>query len=138
MNIGEAAKASGVSAKMIRHYEEIELIPHVQRSENGYRTYAEEDIHTLSFIRRARRLGFSIAQIRDLLRLWQDKGRASHEVKVIAEGHIAELAARIEELEAMRGALEHLTRACQGNDRPDCPIIDDLAGTLKGGSSLDE
>ncbi len=138
MNIGEAAKASGVSAKMIRHYEEIGLIPNVRRSENGYRIYGNDEVHTLSFIRRARRLGFSMAQIGDLVRLWQDKGRASHEVKAIAEGHISELAARIEELEAMRRALVHLTRACQGNDRPDCPIIDDLAGLSSGPASLDE
>lgn len=128
MNIGEAATASGVSAKMIRYYEEIGLMPAARRSDNGYRTYSTGDVHTLGFIRRARKLGFPIAQIRHLVRLWQDKSRASHEVKAIADGHILELTDRIEELEAMRRALEHLTLACQGNDRPDCPILDDLAG----------
>lgn len=129
MNIGEAARASGVSAKMIRYYEEIGLIPEARRSGNGYRVYRMEDVHTLGFIRRARKLGFSVAQIEQLVRLWQDKGRASVEVKAIAEGHITELTARIEELEAMRRTLEHLTHACHGNERPDCPILDDLAGT---------
>jgi MerR family transcriptional regulator, copper efflux regulator len=138
MNIGAAARASGVSAKMIRYYEEIGLMPPVRRSGNGYRVYSVEDVHTLGFIHRARKLGFPVARIGQLLRLWQDKSRASQEVKAIAEMHIAELTTRIEELEAMRRTLEHLSHACQGNDRPDCPILDDLAGTGALAASLDE
>ncbi len=128
MNIGEAAKASGVSSKMIRYYEETGLIPAAKRSGNGYRSYGAEDVHTLRFIHRARRLGFSLARIGQLVRLWQDDSRASHEVKAIAEEHIAELTAKIGELDAMRRTLRHLTDACHGNERPNCPILDDLAG----------
>lgn len=128
MNIGEAAAASGVSAKMIRYYESIGLIPAARRSANGYRTYAPAEVHTLRFIRRARSLGFPIARIEKLVALWGDKGRASAEVKAIAEEHAAELRARVAELQAMTRTLEHLAAACHGNDRPDCPILDDLAG----------
>jgi MerR family transcriptional regulator, copper efflux regulator len=128
MNIGDAAKASGVSAKMIRYYETIGLLPDVRRSGNGYRVYSMKEVHTLGFIRRARKLGFSVPQIEQLLRLWQDKSRASVEVKSIAERHVAELSGRIEELEAMRRTLEQLACACRGDARPDCPILDDLAG----------
>jgi len=127
MNIGEAAEASGVSAKMIRYYESIGLIPAAPRGENGYRVHSVNDVHTLAFIRRARHLGFSVAQIEKLVRLWQDKSRASAEVKAIAEAHIAELEHRIAELRAMSRTLGHLVNACHGDERPDCPIIEDLA-----------
>ena len=128
MNIGEASEASGVSAKMIRYYESIGLIPPAQRSGNSYRVYREADAHTLRFIRRALLLGFPVAQIAELLRLWQYKGRASAEVKAIAEGHVAELEEKIAELQAMTRTLAHLAHCCHGDDRPDCPILDDLAG----------
>ncbi|MBM9593417.1 Cu(I)-responsive transcriptional regulator [Roseitranquillus sediminis] len=127
MNIGQASKASGVTQKMIRYYESIGLIKDVERSENGYRTYAPNDIHTLAFIRRARHLGFSIEQIQALMALWRDEARSSAEVKAIAKIHIAELQAKIEELAAMQRTLEHLVACCAGDDRPDCPIIDDLS-----------
>jgi Cu(I)-responsive transcriptional regulator len=127
MNIGEASKASGVNNKMIRYYESIGLLDDVGRSANGYRTYTPNDIHTLAFIRRARHLGFSIEQIQALMALWRDKARSSAEVKAIAKGHIAELQAKIEELASMRRTLEHLVACCAGDDRPDCPIIDDLS-----------
>ena len=127
MNIGDAARASGVNQKMIRYYESIGLIGGVARSANGYRTYAESDIHTLAFVRRARRLGFSIEQIQALMTLWRDKNRSSAEVKAIARGHIDELQAKIEELAEMRRTLEHLVSSCAGDDRPDCPILDGLS-----------
>ena len=127
MNIGEASKASGVTSKMIRYYESIGLIEDVGRSANGYRTYTANDVHTLAFIRRARHLGFSIEQIQALMTLWRDKARSSAEVKAIAQGHIAELQAKIEELASMQRTLEHLVSCCAGDDRPDCPIIDDLS-----------
>lgn len=127
MNIGEAAAASGVSAKMIRYYESIGLVPSVGRSENGYRVYAPRDVHMLGFIRRARKLGFSMAQIARLVALWQDKSRASAEVKSIAESHITELRDRIEELQSMVQVLDELAQSCHGNHRPDCPILDGLA-----------
>lgn len=128
MNIGEAAAASGVSAKMIRYYERIGLVPAPARSENGYRVYGSRDVHMLGFIRRARKLGFSVAQIERLVALWQDRSRASAEVKTIAEAHIAELETRIAELQSMVRTLGDLARSCHGNDRPDCPILEDLAG----------
>lgn len=127
MNIGEAAGASGVSAKMIRHYESIGLIKASLRSEAGYRTYHEKDLHTLRFIKRGRDLGFSLEQIRDLLSLWQDAGRASGDVKAIAQAHVLDLERRIQELSAMRDTLQHLAAACVGDQRPDCPILQDLA-----------
>jgi Cu(I)-responsive transcriptional regulator len=127
MNIGEASKASGVNSKMIRYYESIGLLNEVGRSANGYRTYTENDVHTLAFIRRARHLGFSIEQIQVLMTLWRDKARSSAEVRAIAQGHIAELQAKIEELASMQRTLEHLVSCCAGDDRPDCPIIDDLS-----------
>jgi MerR family transcriptional regulator, copper efflux regulator len=129
MNIGEAAGASGVSQKMIRYYESIGLLSAVRRSDNGYRVYGESEVHTLAFIRRARHLGFSIEKIQALIALWRDKERSSAEVKAIANAHIDGLLARIEELVAMRRTLEHLVSCCQGDDRPDCPIIEDLSAS---------
>jgi Cu(I)-responsive transcriptional regulator len=127
MNIGEAAEATGVTAKMIRHYEQIGLIPEAGRTAAGYRTYGSKDLSTLSFIRRARDLGFSIAQIRDLLALWQDRARASGDVKRIASGHIEEMKAKMRLLQDMVQTLEHLSAHCQGDQRPDCPILERLA-----------
>lgn len=123
MNIGEASKASGVSAKMIRYYEQSELIPPAPRTESGYRTYAQSDIHRLRFIRRARDLGFSVAEIGDLLSLWNDRSRQSADVKRLAETHIAELEQRIGQLRQMSDALQTLINCCAGDDRPDCPIL---------------
>ncbi len=127
MNIGEAAKATGISAKMIRHYEGVGLFPEAARTDSGYRQYAEKHLHTLRFIRRARDLGFSIEQIRDLLALWQDRKRPSRQVKAFAQAHIQELDQKLHELQAMKATLEHLVHCCKGDDRPDCPIIDGLA-----------
>jgi len=128
MNIGQAASASGVSAKMIRYYESIALIPPGRRSESGYLIYSENDLHALRFVKRGRTLGFSLDQIRDLLSLWQNKERASADVKRIALGHVDELNQRITELTEMRDTLQTLARCCKGNDRPDCPILQSLAG----------
>jgi Cu(I)-responsive transcriptional regulator len=133
MTIGEAARASGVSEKMIRYYESIGLLGPVRRSANGYRVYGPNDVHTLAFIRRARTLGFPIGKIETLMALWRDKGRSSAEVKTIAEWHVAELEARIEELVAMRRTLEHLVHCCAGDARPDCPILDDLSAAAGEG-----
>lgn len=127
VNIGEAAKATGVSAKMIRHYESVELFTPTGRTEAGYRQYAERDLHTLRFIRRARDLGFSIEQIRELLALWQDRKRPSRQVKAFAQAHLQELEQKLRELQAMKASLEHLVHCCHGDDRPECPIIDSLA-----------
>ncbi|HTH96935.1 MAG TPA: Cu(I)-responsive transcriptional regulator [Stellaceae bacterium] len=126
--IGAAAKASGVSAKMIRYYEAIGLLPPAPRSEGGYRHYGPTDLHVLRFIRRARDLGFSLENTAQLLRLWRDRDRSSSEVKALAEAHIAELRAKIDEMSAMMRTLAHLAEHCHGDNRPDCPIIDDLAG----------
>ena len=130
MNIGEAAAASGVTAKMIRHYEAIGLIQQAGRTGAGYRTYGPKDLATLSFIRRSRDLGFSIAQIRDLLALWQDRSRASADVKRIAGEHIEELTAKMHQLQEMVMTLQHLSSHCHGDDRPDCPILERLATGL--------
>lgn len=127
MNIGQAAKASGVSAKMIRHYESLGLFPQAHRTEAGYRQYGEKDLNTLRFIRHSRDLGFSLEQIRELLGLWQDRKRPSRQVKALAQAHIAELEAKLHELQAMKATLEHLVHCCHGDDRPDCPIIDLLS-----------
>lgn len=127
MNIGEAARASGISAKMIRYYEQIGLIEPAVRSEGNYRVYSERDVHSLRFLRRARDLGFSPEQMHELLALWRDQARASGDVKAMALGHIAALEARIAEMQAMVRTLAHLARTCHGDQRPDCPILDDLA-----------
>lgn len=127
MNIGGAAENSGVSAKMIRHYEQIGLIPAARRTGGGYRTYAANDVHTLRFIRQARSLGFSISQIRDLLSLWRNPRRSSSKVKALALAHVAELDARISEMEAMKRVLVHLAAYCHGDERPECPILDGLS-----------
>jgi MerR family copper efflux transcriptional regulator len=127
MNIGQAAKASGVSAKMIRHYEGVGLFPEAARTEAGYRQYTERDINTLRFIRHSRDLGFPIEQIRELLGLWQDRARPSRQVKALAQAHLAGLDAKLKELQAMKVTLENLVQCCHGDERPDCPIIDTLA-----------
>lgn len=127
MNIGQAAAASGITAKMIRYYESIALVPRGRRSDAGYRVYSDDDLHVLRFVKRARTLGFSLEQIRELLSLWQNKARASADVKAIALGHVAELNQRIAELTEMRDTLQTLAGCCQGNDRPDCPILQSLA-----------
>jgi MerR family transcriptional regulator, copper efflux regulator len=127
-NIGEASAATGVSAKMIRHYEGVGLVPKAGRTFAGYRLYAEADLHRLRFIRRARNLGFSMKQIGNLLALWGDQNRASAEVKKLAQAHAAELGEKILEMQAMQRTLLELSRNCRGNARPECPILDDLAG----------
>ena len=127
MNIGQAAAASGITAKMIRYYESIALVPPGRRSDAGYRVYSDDDLHVLRFVKRARTLGFSLEQIRELLSLWHNKARASADVKAIALGHVAELNQRIAELTEMRNTLQTLAGCCQGNDRPDCPILQSLA-----------
>jgi MerR family copper efflux transcriptional regulator len=127
-NIGEAARLSGVSAKMIRHYEAIGLIPPASRTLAGYRIYSDADLHRLRFIKRSRSLGFPVRQIQTLLGLWDDRERASAEVKRLAEAHADELGRRIGEMQAMQRTLLQLARRCHGDDRPDCPILDDLAG----------
>lgn len=127
MNIGEAARLSGVSAKMVRHYESLGLLPQVSRTESGYRQYGPAEVHTLRFIRRARELGFSMPEIAGLLKLWQNRRRASADVKRIAQAHVADLDRRIAEMTSMRRTLETLMHCCQGDERPDCPILDELA-----------
>jgi len=127
MNIGEAAAASAVSAKMIRHYEALGLLPKVPRSESGYRQYDDATLHTLRFIRRARDLGFSIKEIETLLGLWRNRRRASADVKRFALAHVDDLQRRIDEMQSMQRTLAHLAHCCRGDARPDCPILDDLA-----------
>lgn len=127
VHIGEAATLSGVSAKMVRHYEALGLLAPMGRTDSGYRLYNAADVHTLRFIKRARDLGFSMADIGELVGLWNDQQRASAQVKQIAQRHVLALRERIEQLQAMERSLQHLTQCCQGNDRPDCPILDDLA-----------
>ena len=126
LTIGEAAKQSGVTAKMIRHYEAIGLIPQAQRTDGDYRLYAADDLHRLRFIRRARGLGFSIEEIAQLLSLWSNKRRASAKVKALALKHVADLDAKIAELNSIRTTLADLARHCHGDDRPESPILDDL------------
>ena len=127
MNIGQAASASGVSAKMIRHYEQVGLFPQPARTDAGYRQYTEGEVHTLRFIRHARDLGFSIQQIGELVGLWQNRQRPSREVKALAQAHIDELEQKAQELLAMKATLERLVHCCHGDDRPDCPILETLA-----------
>jgi Cu(I)-responsive transcriptional regulator len=129
MDIGQAAHASGVSAKMIRHYEDIGLLKNVPRTASNYRLYGHDLIHVLRFIKRGRTLGFSMEEIRELLSLWQDRRRSSASVKKIAAAHIGELQTKIAELQGMVATLQHLAHCCTGDARPDCPILDDLAGT---------
>ena len=136
MNIGEAAKASGVSAKMIRYYEDIGLVPAAARSESGYRAYAGNDVHRLRFIRRARDLGFSVAEIKELLGLWNDRARQSADVKRLAKSHIAELESRIGKLRAMADSLQELIACCAGDERPDCPILATLEDPGDGDSTV--
>ncbi len=126
LNIGQAAQRAQVSAKMVRHYESLGLLPAVQRTESGYRQYTEQQVHTLRFIKRARDLGFGMAEIAELLTLWQNKRRPSSHVKRIAAVHVADLDQRIAELTAMRRTLQHLVDCCHGDHRPDCPILDEL------------
>ncbi len=127
LNIGQAALASGVSAKMIRYYEQIGLLHQAQRSEAGYRRYGDTDVQTLRFIKRARDLGFSLERIRTLLALWQDGTRHSADVKKLALQYITELDADIRKLQSIRTELQHLANCCHGDDRPNCPILDELA-----------
>ena len=127
-NIGEAARASGVSAKMIRYYESLGLLKEARRTAAGYRIYDSRDIHTLSFVRRSRDLGFSIEEIERLLGLWQNRRRSSADVRRVAQQHLVDLDRRIQELQAMRRTLQELVQHCHGDYRPDCPILDDLAG----------
>jgi MerR family transcriptional regulator, copper efflux regulator len=127
MNIGEAARQSGVSAKMVRHYESLGLLPKVARTEAGYRQYDEPTIHTLQFIRRGRDLGFTMHEIKELLGLWRNRRRASADVLAIARAHVADLQRRIDDMQAMQRTLEHLAQGCHGDHRPECPILDDLA-----------
>ncbi len=130
MQIGAAAKASGVSAKMIRHYESIGLIPNADRRDSNYRDYGAAEVHRLGFIRRARDLGFSMEEIRGLLALWSDSSRSSADVKALTLNHIGELEAKIAALGEMRDTLAHLVDCCDGDHRPDCPIIKGLEGTV--------
>jgi len=127
LNIGDAARASGVSAKMIRHYESLGLLREARRTVAGYRIYDESDVHTLRFIRRARDLGFSMKEVEQLLGLWQNRRRASSDVRRVAQAHIDDLDRKIAELQEMRRTLEHLVHHCRGDQRPECPILDDLA-----------
>jgi MerR family copper efflux transcriptional regulator len=129
MNIGQAAKSSGLSAKMIRYYESIGLLQAATRTDSGYRLYGANDLHTLAFIKRSRDLGFSLEEVGKLLTLWQDRGRASADVKALAHQHIVELNQKIEELAGLRDTLQNLVEHCKGNDRPDCPILNELEST---------
>ena len=126
MNIGQAAAASGVSAKMIRHYESIGLLPEAERTEAGYRQYGERELHTLRFVRRSRDLGFSLDEIKQLLELWQNRSRSSREVKALAQAHVKALDEKIAEMQAMKATLQNLVQHCHGDDRPDCPILESL------------
>jgi MerR family copper efflux transcriptional regulator len=127
VNIGEAARLSGVSAKMVRHYEGLGLLPAVARTDSGYRQYSEPEVHTLRFIKRSRELGFSMEEIGELVGLWQNRRRASANVRKIAQKHADELAQKIAAMEEMRKTLAHLIHCCHGDERPECPILEDLA-----------
>jgi len=138
MHIGEAARRSGISAKMIRYYERIGLLAPARRTAAGYRTYGEADIHMLDFVRRARALGFSVDRMRELLALWQDRQRRSADVKRIALAHVEELEQKARELERMSATLRHLAANCHGDQRPDCPIIDEFAGAGRNTAAGDD
>ncbi len=125
-NIGEAARRSEVSAKMVRHYESLGLLPHVNRTDAGYRQYTGKEVHTLRFIKRSRELGFSMVEIANLLKLWQNRRRSSADVRRIAAKHVDDLNRRMQEMEAMKRTLDHLIMGCHGDHRPDCPILDAL------------
>ena len=126
MNIGQAGTASGVDARLIRHYESIGLLPRVSRTEAGYRIYSESDVHILRFIKRARSLGFPLQEIKKLIGLWRNRARTSAQVKELTQAHIASLEKKISELRSMAVALRHLARNCHGDNRPNCPILDGL------------
>ena len=136
-NIGEAARDSGVSAKMIRHYEQTGVVPAPPRTAAGYRLYRDADVHTLRFVLRARELGFPVKEIKELVSLWSSRRRSSAEVHRVASRHLAALERRIGQMEAMRGTLRHLVQACHRDERPECPILDDLAqaGTRNAGEA---
>ncbi|MDX0190361.1 Cu(I)-responsive transcriptional regulator [Sinorhizobium meliloti] len=137
MNIGQASNASGVSSKMIRYYEQIGLIKPALRTASSYRTYGDNDVHTLRFVRRARDLGFSVEQIKELLALWRDRSRASSDVKAVALEHVAELERKIDAIQEMAKTLKHLASHCHGDDRPECPIIEEIAnGSAKDRTDL--
>ncbi len=125
-NIGEAARRSDVSAKMARHYESLGLLPTINRTDSGYRQYTDKEVHTLRFIKRSRSLGFSMLEIAELLKLWQNQRRSSADVRKIAVRHVQDLNQRIVEMQTMKRTLEHLVNGCKGNFRPDCPILDEL------------
>lgn len=127
VNIGQAAKLSGVNAKLIRHYESIGVVPRAMRTDAGYRVYTESDVHILVFVRRARDLGFSMKEIKQLVGLWRNKKRASSDVRALAMGHIKDLEEKIGELEAMTRTLRTLAQKCHGDQRPDCPILEELS-----------
>ena len=130
MNVSQASRRSGLPAKTIRYYEEVGLIA-PDRAANGYRDYSGDDVHRLAFLKRARGLGFSIDECRQLMTLYRDRSRASHDVREIAVAHVAAIEEKIRELESMRRTLNTLIKACHGDDRPDCPILDDMAGALQ-------
>ena len=132
MNIGQASRSSGVSTKMIRYYDEIGLVRPASRTDANYREYDTREVNELRFIKRARNLGFSVAEIAQLLSLWRDRQRPSREVKAIADHHVADLDARIAEMQAMADTLRHLSHCCAGDDRPDCPILQDLGRGAHG------
>ncbi|MQW60086.1 Cu(I)-responsive transcriptional regulator [Sinorhizobium meliloti] len=137
MNIGQASDASGVSSKMIRYYEQIGLIKPALRTASSYRTYGDNDVHTLRFVRRARDLGFSVEQIKELLALWRDRSRVSSDVKAVALEHVAELERKIAAIQEMAKTLKHLASHCHGDDRPECPIIEEIAnGSAKDRTEL--
>ena len=134
MNVAAAARRTGLPAKTIRYYEDIGLI-RPARAGNGYRDYSNDDIHRLAFLRRARGLGFSIEDCRQLMALYRDKSRASHDVREIARKHVTAIEEKVRELESMRTTLHKLIHACHGDERPDCPILDDIAGQMAAGRS---
>lgn len=136
VSISKAAQLAGISARMARHYESLQLLPHVGRTDSGYRLYSESDVHTLRFIRRSRDLGFSMEEIQTLVNLWNDKQRASASVKEIAQKHIEALSERIAAMQAMQRSLQALVHSCHGDHRPDCPILDNLAEPAEGDGSV--